>query len=130
MTLYLTRNDFTAVGIFGTIEDDKGKLFLATLEHSFDGKPALSDGTYTCVKGIHRLHNNIPFVAYEIMNVPGHTGVLVHVGNTNADSSGCVLVGIDREHDSIRHSLIAFSKFMGFLNDALNFTLVVKSSTN
>ena len=29
----------------------------------------------------------------EILNVPGFTAVLIHIGNTAADSAGCVLVG-------------------------------------
>jgi Family of unknown function (DUF5675) len=127
MIFTLTRDSFTPDGIFGTLVDSNNKLSLSTLEHSYDNKPKLYDGTFNCVKGIHRLHDNIPFEAYEVTGVQGHTGILLHVGNYNADSDGCVLVGIDRDGNMIRHSMIAFSKLMGFLNGEQTFTLIVKS---
>lgn len=128
MTLTLTRNDFTSDGIFGTLEDDKSKLFLVTLEHSFDSKPKLYDGVFNCVRGTHKLHNLIPFQTFEITGVVGHTGVLFHIGNYNKDSDGCVLLGIDRDGTMITHSAIAFSKFTALLEKENSFTLVVKSS--
>lgn len=128
MTLTLTRRDFTPDGIFSELTDDKGKLSLVTLEHSYDGKPKLMDGTYTCQRGIHRLHDNVPFEAFEVLNVPGHTGILcTHVGNYNKDSDGCVLAGMGRKDDMVTHSMIAFSKFMALLEGQQTYTLVVKS---
>ena len=126
MTLTLTRTDFTPDGIFGELVDDKGKLSLVTLEHSYDNETKLPDGTYTCLKGIHKLHDNVPFEAYEVMNVPGHTGILLHVGNYNKDSNGCILLGMERDGIMIKHSMIAFSKFMGLLEKEESFTLIVK----
>jgi hypothetical protein len=127
MTLTLVRNDFTPDGIFGILQDASGKLVLVTLEHSYDNKPKLPDGTYTCVKGIHRLHDNVPFEAYEVMNVPGHTGILAHIGNYNSDSDGCILLGMERNNIMITHSMIAFSKFMALLDGQQTFDLVVSS---
>lgn len=128
MTFTLIHNDFTPDGIFGELTCDKGNLTVQTLEHSYDMKPKLYDGTFTCVRGIHRLHDNIPFEAFEIQGVKGHTGVLFHIGNYNADSDGCVLVGMDRSGNMITHSAIAFSKFMGLLDGQSSFTLIVKST--
>lgn len=128
MTFTLTHTEFTEDGIFGELTDSAGKLYLVTLEHSYDNLPKLYDGTFTCVKGVHRLHDNIPFEAYEITGVNGHTGILFHIGNYNADSDGCVLLGIDKGDKMITHSAIAFSKFMGLLEGQQTFTLIVKSS--
>lgn len=128
MTLTLTRKDFTENGIFSELTDDKGKLSLVTLEHSYDNKPKLYDGTFMCVRGIHRLHNNIPFETFEITGVQGHIGILFHIGNYNKDSDGCVLLGMDRDNTMIQHSAIAFSKFISLLDSQQTFTLVVKSS--
>lgn len=131
MTLTLTRKDFREDGIFSELTDEKGKSLAITLEHSYDNKPKLYDGTFNCVKGIHRLHNNVPFETFEITGVKGHTGILFHVGNYNDDSDGCVLVGTDvKDPGEIRmvtHSLIAFSKFMGLVEKLSSFTLIVKS---
>jgi len=126
MTLTLTHTDFTPDGVFGTLEDGNG-LSLVTLEHSYDNKPKLYDGTFTCVPGIHRLHNNIPFKTFEITGVKGHTGILFHIGNYNADSDGCVLLGMDKGDKMIKHSSIAFSKFMSLVENETSFTLVVIS---
>lgn len=127
MTLTLVRKDFSEDGIYGELHDDKGKLSLVTLEHSYNKKPKLSDGTYTCSRGIHRLHNMIPFDTFEIEGVKGHDDILFHIGNYNKDSEGCVLVGIDRGDKMIKHSAIAFSKLMAHLEKLQNFTLIVKS---
>lgn len=127
MQLTLTRRDFTPDGIFSELTDDRGKISFVTLEHSYDGKPKLYDGTFKCVKGTHELHDCIPFQTFEITGVTGHTGILFHVGNFNKDSDGCVLVGMDRDDKMIRHSIIAFSKLTGFLENVQEFTLVVTS---
>lgn len=127
MTLTLTRDEFTADGIFSTLSDDKGKLVLSTLEHSFDNLPKIPDGTFTCMRGTHQLKHGGPFETFEICGVAGHTGLLFHQGDYNADSDGCVLVGMDKEGTMITHSAIAFSKLMGFLDGLQTFTLIVKS---
>jgi len=90
----LNRFDYRADGIFGefTFDGDPGR-FCVSLEHSYDIKPKLPSGIYTCKRGQHKLHNGIPFETFEITGVPGHSGILFHAGNFNADSSGCVLLG-------------------------------------
>jgi len=32
-------------------------------------------------------------VHHYVINVPGHTGIFIHAGNTSEDSSGCLLLG-------------------------------------
>jgi Family of unknown function (DUF5675) len=132
MTLTLTRKDFRDDGIFSELTDEKGNFVAVTLEHSYDSLPKLYDGTFSCIRGVHRLHNNVPFETFEITGIQGHTGVLFHVGNYNSDSDGCVLVGDDvKDMDNgsrmIAHSMIAFSKFMALLEKVNEFTLVVVS---
>jgi hypothetical protein len=133
MTLTLTRKDFREDGIFSELTDDKGNSLAVTLEHSYDSKPKLYDGTFTCVKGIHRLHDNVPFEAFEVTGVTDHTGILFHVGNYNKDSDGCVLLGTDiADSDQgrmVTHSMIAFSKFMAMLENDQTFTLIVSSQS-
>jgi hypothetical protein len=134
MTYTLIRRVFREDGIFSELFDDKNNSIAVTLEHSYDNKPKVYDGTFTCIKGIHRLHDNIPFDAFEITGVNGHTGILFHVGNYNKDSDGCVLVGTDvQDTDSgrmVTHSMIAFSKFMAGLEGVSSFTLVVTSPSS
>lgn len=132
MVLTLTRQDKRPDGIFSELADEKGKLSLIILEHSFDGEPKIYDGRFTCIRGIHQLHNNVKFETFEIKGVQGHIGLLFHKGNYNSDSDGCCLVGTDVKdmnngNRMITHSAIAFSKLMGFLESVQTFTLVVKS---
>ena len=131
MTLYLKRQEFRDDGIFSHLEDAKGNFIACTLEHSFDMKPKVYDGQFSCVRGIHRLHNNVPFETFEITGVSGHTGILFHVGNYNEDSDGCALLGMDIAQSDkgqiVTHSMIAFSKFMALLDGQQTFDLVVSS---
>lgn len=126
--LKLIRNRFVPEGIFGELLDAAGEHFCYTLEHSYDNRPKLPDGTYTCVKGQHRLsHMTKDFTTFEITGVKGHSGILFHGGNTNKDSDGCVLVGMVEMDDSIRQSRTAFAKLMQSLGLTDSFELVVTS---
>lgn len=137
MNLRLVRNQFRPDGIFGEIIGNAGKILYFTLEHSYlqddksTYKPKLPNGVYTCKKGQHQLHSmNHPFTAFEIMNVPGHTNILIHVGNFNRDSEGCVLLGAAIAHSSygqmITNSKVMFAEFMDMQNQVDSFQLTVE----
>jgi hypothetical protein len=127
----LTRNSFEISGIYGTLTSEDGTFSCVTLEHAFlqdDGSyaPITPPGTYTCQLGMHSLdHIPAPFKAYQIMNVPGHSGVLIHMGNYNKDSDGCCLVGAERVGDMINSSRVTFDKLMESLNNIDSFTLII-----
>jgi hypothetical protein len=133
MDIRLIRRDWSEEGIFGELVDTSGNLICYTLEHAFpqDGgkyEPKLPSGSYVCLIGTHRLdHNPAPFQAYEVTGVPGHTGILFHVGNYNADSDGCILLGtaIAGRDQSLTESRVAFSKFMTLQNGLNTFNLTV-----
>jgi hypothetical protein len=125
----LTRNDSTPDGIFGELRTVSGGLVCITLEHSYeqdDGSwaPKVPGGTYTCQRGQHQLHSG-PIETFEITNVPGHTGVLIHPGNDESASEGCVLLGTARVGVTITQSRAAFSKFMALEADQDTFQLTV-----
>lgn len=130
MTLTLVRKEFREDGIFSELLDEKGNFLAVTLEHSYDLKPKLYNGEFTCIKGLHRLHNNIAFETFEIAGVKDHTGILLHPGNWQTDSEGCILLGIEIKDDPkgkmVTHSMIAFSKFMSKMEKVKSFQLVVK----
>src|SRR5437867_2592906 len=133
MELKLTRFCFKKEGIFGRLKDVNGRREWFTLEHSFhqeddDGySPKLPVGSYKCVLGTHHLHSNPePFQTYEVTGVPGHTGILFHVGNYNNDSDGCILVGKQFEGVMVSSSRVAFAEFMDFQTGTEAFNLVVE----
>lgn len=137
MNLKLNRTDFREDGIFGQLLDEADGEVAVTLEHSYDSglgdgsyAPKLPPGTYQCVRGQHQLHSGPPFITFEITNVPGHTNILLHVGNYNEDSEGCVLLGRRVLDDGMGKRMITssrntFNKFMDLQNNCNEFTLTV-----
>ena len=127
----LRRTHFNADGILGALYDDEGYQVAATLEHSYDGRPKLPAGTYRCQRGQHVLHSSPEaFETFEVMGVPDHSGILFHVGNRNADSQGCVLLGrvctSDAEGCLVTASRATFARFMLDLAGVESFTLTVE----
>lgn len=127
MNLTLRRTSYTDHGIFGLIIDANGDLLCYTLEHAYDKLPKLPQGIYECVRGEHKLKGMlVPFETFEVTKVPGHTGILVHCGNYDHDSSGCILVGTAIEKNMITESRKAFAKFLALQQDVSSFILTVK----
>lgn len=136
MDLILTRTEFREDGIFGKITSYDGSFKCVTIEHAYaiNGhgfSPKIPKGTYVCARGTHQLEHGPKFIAFEIMNVPGHTGCLFHIGNFNADSDGCVCVGesvVTGSEDGVQvisHSGDTFKRFMEAQEGLNEFTLVV-----
>lgn len=131
--------DFLSTGIFGSLIDPETNFAAFTLEHAYavtpdllsastSYEPKVPRGIYTCRRGKHELKGNAqPFETFEITKVLGHTGVLFHCGNTQADSEGCVLLGMERDGDmAIHKSRFAFEAFMKNLDGINEFTLTVE----
>lgn len=95
MKLVLKRIGIQKAGAFGvlSLETKEGLMpFCVTLEHTYPEtgeKPKIPAGKYTCVKTRYIKGG---YDTFEIM-VPGHSRILFHKGNTEADSDGCVLLG-------------------------------------
>lgn len=53
-----------------------------------------------------------------LVNVPHFEGILIHVGNTAEDSSGCILVGENRIKGGLVNSKNTFRKLYAELNEA------------
>lgn len=60
----------------------------------------------------------------EIKNVPNFVGVYIHIGNTDADTAGCLLLGDQADNNSIGEGAImqstaAFRRFYGVVYEYL-----------
>ncbi len=126
MDLLLKRTECTPDGIYSLLTTMDGEQVAVTIEHSYDCLPKLPPGLYTCVRGIHQLHNKVPFETFEITEVPRHTGILFHVGNSNIDSEGCVLLGSQKMGYQVVKSRETFEKFMELQKGCNSFLLAVQ----
>lgn len=62
-----------------------------------------------------------------LQNVPGYEGVLIHPGNTDKNTSGCVLVGKNTVKGQVTSSQDTFKKLMGVLiKDKNNITITIE----
>lgn len=53
-----------------------------------------------------------------LLNVPCFEGVLMHIGNSAKDSSGCILVGKNNAKGMVLESTVTFKKLYSKLKDA------------
>lgn len=145
MNLTLQRTDYREDGIFGVLSKDDNDPIAVTLEHAFPNgimtdsyKPKLAAGTYTCAR---HAPNRLPYETFEVMNVPNFqgkpvTGILIHVGNYNKDSDGCILVGrrvlpnpAAPASQMITSSENTFNKIKDYQVGLEQFTLTVKDKS-
>lgn len=53
-----------------------------------------------------------------LVSVKGYSGVLIHSGNTAADTEGCILVGENRERGKVLNSRATLERLLVFLRAA------------
>lgn len=77
---------------------------------------AIPTGTYkVLITYSPRFKSRMPI----LMNVKGFDGIRIHSGNTNRDTSGCLLVGENKEKGKVLNSKITYTKLFNIINDAL-----------
>lgn len=134
MILTLTRDKFVLYGILGKLSDGSG-FECETLEHAYQAPsagtpvflPKLASGTY---KVVRHAPNRLHYETFMVLGVPPFLGapvdgILIHRGNVNGDSEGCILVGLERGTGCIMESEKAFDKLKALLDGQDSFTLVV-----
>ena len=91
-TYTLKRYSYTDNGTFGVLLDGKRPLVLTLEEPWLENKRNVScipEGRYKCVP-----HNGFKYKdTWKLLDVPGRSAILIHVGNTILDTEGCILVG-------------------------------------
>lgn len=91
-----------------------GDLYLdgQFLCHTLEGDNPIPPGTYGLVwHDSPHLHARVPM----LVDVPGRSYILIHVGNTARDTQGCILVGLTREPDAVGLSYVAFQRLLNRL---------------
>jgi len=92
--LRLVRTERTPDGVFGVLTLEPGQA-LRTLEEDWQDNArsvsCIPAGTYTLQRTIYRKHG---YETFEVTGVPGRSRILIHPGNTEEDTMGCILVGL------------------------------------
>jgi hypothetical protein len=103
-----------------------------TLEESWrDNERMVScipQGRYTI-----KLHRSPKFgLCYKVMDVPERSEILIHVGNTNEDTTGCILLGqkygMISDRLGIIGSRLAVSRFMQLMSGITEAELTIISA--
>lgn len=142
MNLRLNRIQYGQDGVFGELLDEEGQLIAHTLEHAYaDGTyglwlPKVAMGTYRCTRHAPNRLKYETFMLEEVPDFQGKpvSGILIHCGNFDKDSEGCILVG-KGEYDQayitqgpmmmLTHSRDAFAKLMAVEDGIESFLLLV-----
>ncbi len=126
MKLTLVRKIFTDASTVGELAID-GVPECLTLEdpvrdQKIKGKTAIPAGTYDVVIAFSRkFKRRMP----RLQNVPNFQGILIHWGNTAADTEGCILVGLSKSKDFVGSSKVAFNALFKKL-DAASDSIVIE----
>ena len=93
MELHLVRTDLTPDGTFGRLLVPDHSV-LCTCEDDWQantpGDSCIPAGRYVLERTIYHKHG---FPTFEVTGVPGRSRILIHPGNTEEDTAGCILVG-------------------------------------
>lgn len=84
---------------------------------------AIPTGTYKVIVNTSpKFKRNLP----RLLNVPGYDGVLIHRGNTDRDTSGCILVGENKQVGKVINSAPYEIKLVEMLKDREDVIMEIK----
>lgn len=127
-------------GTFGTLSVDGYQFF--TLEEELKGnavgQSAIPNGVYPLRRTTYFRYG---YPTYEVADVPGRSRILIHPGNTEEDTQGCILLGltlgflvVDRDEEdgkankklAVLKSRAAFEKFMALMEGVDTATIEIR----
>src|ERR1035441_7794738 len=97
----------------------EGVHFCWTLElpwlNNLAGKSCIPTGTYRVEFVLStRFKRDMP----RLLDVPDRAGILIHPGNVEADTEGCILLGDTRSGECVLESRPAFDRFLQWFASA------------
>jgi hypothetical protein len=127
--LELIRLEETGAGTFGVLKVNK-QVFCVTLEpgdlENRVGRSSIPAQQYNC----RRVRSPEFGATYQVLGVPGRSGILFHPGNVGSDTSGCILLaehfGKVSGNRAILNSGKTFRQFIGMLEDFLYVHLTIR----
>lgn len=140
-TYKISRFAHSPDGTFGRFTKADGTILFDVLEEEWKdnerNESCIPAGRYVCRRTIYFRHGHETF---EITGVPHRSRILFHVGNTEEDTDGCVLVGQGfgmlevtdeetgerRDKIGVYNSRVSFRLFMEMLDGVDEFELIVE----
>jgi len=126
----LMRVSYSAHGTFGVLLSD-GIPMCVTLEDPWNDNrknvSCIPTGNYECIP-----HNGHRYKdTWILKGVPRRTAILFHVGNTQKDTEGCILVGQRFGTLDDQPAILGSKAAMSMLRDVLpkNFQIIIKDGT-
>ena len=125
-----------------TLEDpDRGLTSTMSLTEikakKIKGDTAIPTGTYKITLDVvspkYSNFSKYPYVKFcggkmpRLLNIPGYEGVLIHAGNTQKDTEGCLLVGLNKVVGKVINSQVTWKKLYEILQkDKNNLSITIK----
>ena len=125
-----------------TLEDpDRGLTSTMSLTEikskKIKGDTAIPTGTYKITLDVvspkYSNFSKYPYVKFyggkmpRLLNIPGYEGVLIHAGNTQKDTEGCLLVGENKVVGKVINSQVTWKKLYEILQkDKNNLSITIK----
>lgn len=111
MLIEIKRHTYTEKSTIGDLYLN-GEYECHTLEDHLPEDGVKVAGSTCIPAGVYEVIINLSprFGKYypRLLDVPGFTGILIHKGNTDVDTKGCILVGMEQHEDRITRSTEAF----------------------
>ena len=110
INLLLIRNTFSKKSTVGELFLN-GERICDTLENSWQDNQrnisCIPEGVYPVRLRLPRESGTRDYIHLLVKDVKDRDYILIHIGNTAKDTSGCILVGIGTEQDVVHNSVLA-----------------------
>lgn len=93
MQLQLIRTEVSPDGTFGLLYVGGSQFYTCEddWKDNAKGESCIPAGTYTLHRTVYVKHN---YETFEVTGVPNRSRILLHPGNTEEDTQGCILLGM------------------------------------
>ena len=132
INLLLIRDTFSKNSVIGELFID-GERICDTLENPWQDNQrnisCIPEGEYPVRIRLPRESATRDYIHLLVKDVKDRDYILIHIGNTAKDTSGCILVGLGTEQDVVHNSVLAMDLLIKeILNlGGTNINLIIKN---